>query len=128
MFKFIFIMFFALTSAFCVQAMEGLITFTKKDGSTFKGYLQGDEYLNWIKTEDGKLIIYNNSSRKYEYIKIEEEYGIKSLTGTGVEYTPNTIKRSSTFNKKIVQENSINEKKLYEIKKERKEKLFLNKQ
>lgn len=125
MLKHIIILLFFLSNIFAVSPIQGKITFTKKDGSTFEGYLKGDEYLSWIKTENGDLVVFNNKSRDYEYAKIKEEDGIKSLIGSGIEYKPKYGIKKALNSKSISKEEALNENELFQLRKERKENIFL---
>lgn len=47
--------------------------FQQPDGTTFTGKQHGDEYLNWIESQDGDIVIYNRKSKQYEYATIDED-------------------------------------------------------
>jgi len=53
-------------------AFERERTFTQPDGSTFKGRAQGDEFLHWIETESGDIVLYNPAAERFEYARITE--------------------------------------------------------
>jgi len=72
------------TMAFCVPAYEGKIEFKHQNGSTFKGYLKGDEYFSWIEDEKKNIVIFNENSKNYEYAKIKYIDGVKSLIPSGI--------------------------------------------
>jgi M6 family metalloprotease-like protein len=52
-------------------------TIQQPDGSEFTAYAKGDEYTNWIETEDGYPIIINKDSGNWEYAEIAPLIGLK---------------------------------------------------
>ncbi len=108
--KILLIITLVLTSAFSVQAPAGLQTIHKKDGTSFKAYIKGDVFLNWLKTEDGAIVVFNNKNKKYEYAKLEEKNASKQLVGSGIEYKKNTNSlRTRSILKENISENELNE-------------------
>ena len=61
-------------------------TFTQPDGTTFQGQMKGDEYLHWIETEQGDLLIYNRGKKQFE----EATVGSDALIGSGRAYHPDS--------------------------------------
>lgn len=76
------------TVGYAVSAMPGNINFEQKDGSTFEGNLNGDEWFSWIKDKNGNIIKYNFDSKNYEYAIIEEVNSEIDLVPSGVAVSP----------------------------------------
>jgi len=89
-------------------AYNGVIEFQQKDGSTFKGVLNGDEYFSWVEGKsDGSIIIYNHDSKNYEYAMLKAVNEGLDLFPSGVKVSmENNVSHSSSF---------FNKSKLYEI-------------
>ena len=69
-------------------AYSGEIVFRQKDGSTFSGYLKGDEYFHWIEDKNGRIILYNKEDKMYEFAKIiETTNGMFDLNLSGIKVT-----------------------------------------
>lgn len=64
---------------FAAPAFERKRTFTQPDGSTFTGTLKGDEYLHWIETENGEILVYDKAAKQYEEAIVTPE----TLKGSG---------------------------------------------
>lgn len=58
-------------SLYGVQAYKGEIEFKQSDDSTFNAQLKGDEWFNWVQTEDGYVVQYNPKSKNYEYMILQ---------------------------------------------------------
>lgn len=81
--RLLFIGLFLLTSnLFAVSAFPGEITFTQNDGTTFKGHLKGDEWLNFVSLPNDYVAVYNKESKNYEYARIELKDGKQVLIST----------------------------------------------
>jgi len=52
-------------------AFNGKRTFIQPDGETIEYRLQGDEYLYWLETDNGSLMLYNKKSKQLESMIIE---------------------------------------------------------
>lgn len=52
-------------------AFPGGQTFTLPDGSSFTGRMQGDEFLHWIETEKGEMLLFSKERRRFEHARIE---------------------------------------------------------
>ncbi|SMN14225.1 hypothetical protein CRYPD_387 [uncultured Candidatus Thioglobus sp.] len=76
------------TSLFAVMAYLGEITFTQANGSTFNGYLKGDEWFSWVEGGQGEIIIYNRKSRNYDLAVIKKINGVAELKSSGVRFSP----------------------------------------
>ncbi len=88
-----------ITFVFCVPAFQGAVEFKQNDGSTFQGTLKGDEWFNWIEDKEGRIVKYNNSSKNYEYAKVEEKNGTLDLvpSGTKVDIIKKLDRNASEF-------------------------------
>jgi len=67
--------FFVLNAA---PAREATHTFTQSDGDTFVAKQKGDEYLHWVETSKGDILIYNKKTDNYDYVTIEKDELIPS--------------------------------------------------
>ena len=56
-----------------VPAAPLLITFAQPDGSTFQAHLKGDEYFNWIETENKMILVKNKISGYFEFALIKRD-------------------------------------------------------
>ena len=71
------------TWSFATSAYHGKITFKQDDGTVFQGQLKGDEWFNWVEDTQGDIILYNNSSKNYEYAETKMENGKMILIPSG---------------------------------------------
>jgi hypothetical protein len=69
--RFVLTLIFTIVLANATIAYRGVITFKQPDGSTFQGYLKGDEFYSWIQTKAGYTAQYNNETKQYEYLTYE---------------------------------------------------------
>ena len=68
-----------------VPAAPHLMTFEQPDGSTFQGFLKGDEYFSWIETENKEVIVKTNFSGFYEFAMLgKDAEGLTELRPSGV--------------------------------------------
>ena len=56
-----------------VPAAPFLITFAQPDGSTFQAHLKGDEYFNWIETENKMVLVKSKTSGYFEFAVIKRD-------------------------------------------------------
>jgi hypothetical protein len=87
--------FMAMTLLFSVllqgaPAFKHERTFMQPDGSTFQGHIKGDEYLHWIETEDGRAVVFNPDTGRYETAVVTKE----GLTPSGNVYKKGTLKKA----------------------------------
>ena len=65
------LLFFIFTSMlYSAPAFSGKRQFQQPDGTIFNGRQRGDEYLNWIETENDDILLYNKKSNQFEYATI----------------------------------------------------------
>jgi hypothetical protein len=69
--------------AFAVSAYPGELKLQQNDGSTFRGVLHGDEWFHWAEDKNSKVVIYNNTSKNYEYGVIKMINGVPELRPSG---------------------------------------------
>ncbi len=96
---------------FSAPALDKMRKFTNADGSTFMAKGQGNQHLNWIKTQDGEILKYNKESRSFEYAVIKEN----ALRASGVKYEQNDSKRARSIGR-VSKLKESNLSKLYESK------------
>jgi hypothetical protein len=80
-------LFTTLTAA---PAMPGIKTFTQNDGTSFQAELKGDEYLHWIQTNSGDILVYDKTKKNYNYATVKENNGTLKLAPSNFKFTPNT--------------------------------------
>ncbi len=68
-------------------------TFVQPDGSTFIGKVRGDEYLHWIETKDGDIVLYNKKTKRYESAQITAD----DLRPDGTMYRPGVKKARQLY-------------------------------
>ncbi len=116
------LLFLLLTSQlFSAPALDKMRKFTNSDGSTFMAKGQGNQHLNWIKTEDGEVLKYNEANKRFEYATIKEN----RLRASGVKYEKNNSKRARSLGRvSKISENELF--KLYESRQKESHKKKLN--
>lgn len=72
---------------FAAPALQKETDFRQDDGSTFKGHLKGDEWFNWVQTDDGYVVQYNEESKNYEYMVVESENNLTKLKFSNIKVT-----------------------------------------
>lgn len=95
-------------------AFPGEVTFTQKDGSTFKGHNRGDEWFGWIEDKQKNIIIYNENSQNHEFATFAKNNGILDLTPSGIS-VGSSNKLNKANNIKNVPEDLEVRKKLIQI-------------
>jgi hypothetical protein len=109
--KTLLLLFLASALLFGAPAFNALREFTNADGTTFMAKAGGNQHLNWIQTQDGEILKYNETSKNFEYAKIENN----ALVACGVKYEKNDSKRARALH----QINKIEKKELSQLWKER---------
>lgn len=95
-------------------AFQGKKTFFQDDGTFFSAHLQGDEYLNWVETDNEDILLFNKESKQYEHAMIKDN----ELKPSGDKFT------SSTTNKKAPAYKKLNKSQLKELWKKRRQEAF----
>jgi len=54
-------------------AFQGKRTFTQPNGETITYRLQGDEYLHWLESDDGDIMLYSKKNKRIESATIESD-------------------------------------------------------
>lgn len=75
----IFIAGFTLCPIVCnaVPAAPRISEITQPDGTKFKARLRGDEWNNWVETEDGYTVLEDTTTGWWYYAIPDDEHGIK---------------------------------------------------
>jgi hypothetical protein len=76
----------AFSLAWSAPALPGERIFVQPDGTTFKGRAQGDEFLHWIETEEGEVLLFSKERRRFERAQIRSG----QLRPSGVPFVPGT--------------------------------------
>ena len=69
---------------FAAPAFSGKRTFVQPDGTEVNYRLKGDEYLHWIETQQGDILLYNEAKNRFEYAEIKDG----NLRQSGVLFAP----------------------------------------
>ncbi len=93
MMKILIVLAFFVSYALAAPAYNKLRDFKQSDGTTFKARAFGNQHLNWIETQDGEILKYNEQSKNFEYAKIKDE----SLKPSGARYEQNNSKRARSL-------------------------------
>lgn len=106
------ILLFLLSSSFLVAApaFQGEQTFYQNDGTYFSAYVQGDEYLNWIETDNEDILLFNKKNNQYEHAVIINN----KLNPSGKKYIMHSSKKNSFNNENNVTKDQL--RKLWRIK------------
>ncbi|MBI3013251.1 MAG: M6 family metalloprotease domain-containing protein, partial [Elusimicrobia bacterium] len=59
------------SSLFAVSAHTDTIVIEQPDGTLVKTRIQGDEWLNWLETEDKYPVFYNTKTKFCEYVRVD---------------------------------------------------------
>ena len=74
----------AAALAWSAPAFPGLQTFTQPDGTAFAGRAQGDEFLHWVETEKGEILLFSKERKRFEHARIESG----ALKPSGLPFVP----------------------------------------
>jgi len=91
--KFLLLYIATISYLFSAPAFHQTRDFKNGDGTTFKAKAKGDRYLNWIETEDGEILKYNQESKNFEYAKIEKD----QLKVSGEKYEKSSSRKVKSF-------------------------------
>ena len=70
-----------------VPAAPFLITFAQPDGSTFQAHHKGDEYFNWIETENKQVLVQSKASGYFEFALLKrDDKNLLVLAPSGTRY------------------------------------------
>jgi len=106
--KYILLITILISQLYSAPARGGIREFTQADGSTFKASAKGNQHLNWIESEDGEILKYNQKTKNYEIAEIKNE----NLSPSGQKYInphANDTQRSQSLNIKRVDKNKVYE-------------------
>ena len=78
---------FFINQIYAVPAYPGNIIFKQTDGSTFIGKLKGDEWFNWIESENGHIVLRDRNTYEFQYAQINIINGSKRLEPSGIKFT-----------------------------------------
>lgn len=76
-------------------AFEKERIYTQSDGTTFKAKPQGDEYLHFLKTTEGAILLYNPVTKNFDYAKIENDRLVPS--GTPYKTGKTKLRKSAAY-------------------------------
>ena len=86
--KILLVLFATFATLFAAPAFQKGHTYTQSDGTTFQAKPQGDEYLHFLKTKEGAILLYNPATKNFDYAKIEND----QLVPSGIPYMPKNTK------------------------------------
>ena len=75
-------------------AFDRLKEFKQADGTTFLAKGQGNHHLNWIETQDGDILKYNEESKNFDYATIEKN----NLKASGEKFEKQSLRRAKSLN------------------------------
>lgn len=78
---------------FAAPAFDDLREFKNADGTTFMAKGQGNQHLNWIETQDGEILRYNEATKDFEYAQIKED----TLEPSGIKYENSPLRKASAL-------------------------------
>ena len=108
--RYIFTLFFLATFLYGAMAFPGKRIYMQKDGTTFSGHAVGDEFLHYIQTQEGDILLYNPTTKNYEYAVVKND----RLVPSGIAYKPK--KRQSKIQRSVPK---ISKKTLHELRHKR---------
>lgn len=76
---------------FAAPAFSDKRRYVQPDGTTFHATPKGDEYLNWIQSEEGEILRFNRKSRNYDYAVIANS----ALRASGIAYKKEVVRSKS---------------------------------
>ncbi|MGE5473612.1 MAG: FlgD immunoglobulin-like domain containing protein [Ignavibacteriales bacterium] len=91
--------------AFAVPAMTTPVEFSQPSGEKFKAAIQGDEFCNWVSTEDGDVLV-KDSDKYWKYAEISNG----KLKSTEAKYKIQKPKKAKLKHKDVV--NAIKQDKI----------------
>ena len=104
MLKFLLLFLLLIANMFAAPAFHGEQSFKQSDGTSFLGTLRGDEYLNWIQSDNGDVVLYNKKSKQYEYAIIKND----NLEASGYKFNPQqSLKKSPVLLLKVEKKSLI---------------------
>ena len=97
-------------------AFPGTIVFKQKDGSTFEGKLKGDEYFSWVEDKAEHIILFNKTSKRYEYAKVvKTSAGETSVAPSGMPVVTSSLSSAPSRTAPLSTIPKIDRKILYQI-------------
>lgn len=93
--KFLLIFSLLFTYILAAPAFNKERDFKQADGTTFKAKAFGNQHLNWIETQDGEVLKYNQETNNFEYAHIKDE----KLRASGARYNKNDSKKARALKK-----------------------------
>jgi hypothetical protein len=81
---------------FSAPALDAMREFTNADGTTFMAKAQGNQHLNWVQTQDGEILKYNEASKNFEYAEIKED----ALVSSGLKYEKSGPNKAAALEKR----------------------------
>ncbi|MEA3227490.1 MAG: hypothetical protein U9P38_00295 [Campylobacterota bacterium] len=115
--KILLLFIFIISNLLSAPAYQKMRDFKNGDGTVFKAKAQGNQYLNWIETDDGEILKYNQESKNFEYAKIIDN----SLKASGTRYEKNNSKRARSLGRI----NKIDYEDIYKLWKKREKEVLL---
>jgi len=86
------------TSLLAAPALGIWHTYTQSDGTTFTAKPQGNEYLHFLKTKEGAILLYNPKTKNFDYATVQND----RLTPSNIPYMPKEkkLRKSASFSNK----------------------------
>lgn len=77
-------------------AFDGERQFHQPDGTSFSGRQRGDEYLHWIESDSGDILLFDRSSQRFEHTEIID--GKLQTDGRAFHHEENTKRSAQGLN------------------------------
>ncbi len=88
--RYIFLVLFFSSVLNAAPAMPFERSFSQNDGSRFKAHAVGDEYLHYIETKSGDILVYNPKTKNYEFATVKGS----RLAPSGLPYKKRALRSS----------------------------------
>ncbi len=80
--RYILLLFISALVLWSAPAFDQKRQFRQPDGTTFNGRVCGDEFLNWVETDQGDILLYATPRQRFEHAVIDAQ----ELRPSGVAY------------------------------------------
>ncbi|MBU0720834.1 hypothetical protein KJ877_05785 [bacterium] len=105
--RFIVLLICAANIVFSAPALNVVREFKQSDNTRFMAKAEGNQHLNWIRTQEGEILKYSEKSKNFEYASIKQN----NLKASGTRYEKNNSIRARS----IARINKIDKKELHTL-------------
>jgi hypothetical protein len=86
------------TLLFCAPALNQQRKFYNSNGTSFLGKAQGNQYLNWIETQEGNIVVFNQQTKNFEYAIIKNDM----LVPNDIQYSKSRTKEDRNISNRYL--------------------------